>query len=54
MGWQPIATVPHDADVLLGDSSSGIVESGYVDHEGYITAGGEWTHWQPLPAPPVS
>ena len=66
-GWQPIETAPWDTAVLVFIPDSAICEF-EIAHRSADDPDGDWysyihlggpidvapTHWQPLPAPPVS
>ena len=58
-GWQPIATAPKDAMILMFGPDGitvGCWDPGVVGHENRFPSGWlgafEPTHWMPLPAPP--
>lgn len=60
-GWQPIATAPKEADIIITDGKT-VSQGGWVDEPGagmigwWSVDGRGWTptHWQPLPSPYTS
>lgn len=58
-GWRPIETAPSERRVLINCQRFGVTEgfryqSGWKSFGANGSYGAEPTHWQPLPAPPVS
>lgn len=64
-GWQPIATAPEDGTSVIVSNGTSVGEAKYHEDAGWYWAGSDptdyWdgaayqiTHWQPLPAPPIT
>lgn len=56
--WQPIATAPEDAEVLVWDEGAFMIairsplDAAWIDVGNGRTIEPPPTHWMPLPAPP--